>query len=81
MPIAEALRRGHAEIWLEGRKLRGGYALIHSKLGGRSESWLLIKMKDAGADARRRPTRTETRSVLSGRTLDEVAEEEGCGDE
>jgi DNA ligase D-like protein (predicted 3'-phosphoesterase) len=73
IPIETALARGHAELWLEGRKLRGGYALVHGKLGGKAENWLLVKMKDAGADARRRPTRTEPRSVLSGRTLEEVA--------
>lgn len=36
-------------------------------------------MKDEGADARRNPVRTEPESVLSGRTLERVAEEEGDG--
>lgn len=75
IPLAEALRRGHAEVWLEGRKLRGGYALVHTRLRGDDRNWLLVKMKDGGSDARRKPTRTEPESVLSGRTLDEVAEE------
>ena len=79
IPIADALDRGHAEIWLEGKKLRGGYALVHGRLGGKEESWLLIKKKDEAADARRRPTRTEPQSVLSGRTLEEIAEQEGDG--
>jgi DNA ligase D-like protein (predicted 3'-phosphoesterase) len=77
IPMAKTLRDGQAEVWLEGKKLRGGYALIHSRLGGKKENWLLVKMKDEGADARRRPVRTEPRSVLSGRTLEEVAREEG----
>lgn len=76
LPLGKALARGQAEVWLEGRKLRGGYALVHSKLGGNEKNWLLVKMKDEGADARRNPVRTEPRSVLSGRTLAEVAEEE-----
>jgi len=83
VPVAEALQQGLAEIWLEGKKLRCGYALVHSKLRGDPKSWLLVKMKDEGADARRRPVRTEPESVLSGRTLkevaEEVAEEEGEG--
>jgi DNA ligase D-like protein (predicted 3'-phosphoesterase) len=79
VPMAKARAQGQIEVWLEGRKLRGGYALVHSRSGGRREHWLLIKMKDTGADARRRPTRTEPRSVLSGRTLDEVADEERHG--
>ena len=75
--MQSALDDGLVEVWLEGRKLRGGYALVHSRVGGREEHWLLVKMKDEGADARRNPTRTQPESVLSGRTLDEVAEEEG----
>jgi DNA ligase D-like protein (predicted 3'-phosphoesterase) len=80
LSVAESLRKGRIEVWLEGAKLRGGYALIHSKLRGEKKNWLLVKMKDEGADARRRPTRTEPRSVLSGRTLREVAEQECGGD-
>jgi DNA ligase D-like protein (predicted 3'-phosphoesterase) len=79
MPVGKALRRGHAEIWLEGRKLRGGWALVHARLHGDSRNWLLVKMRDDGADARRNPVRTQRRSVLTGRTLREVAAEEGDG--
>jgi DNA ligase D-like protein (predicted 3'-phosphoesterase) len=79
--LARALDEGHAEVWLEGRKLRGGYALVHTELRGDERNWLLVKMKDDGADARRNPTSTEPRSVLSGRTIDEVAEEEAEEDE
>jgi len=75
VPIGTALRKGHAVIWLEGMKIRGGYALVRSKLRGDPRNWLLVKLKDAGADARRNPTRTEPRSVLSGRTLAQVKKE------
>jgi len=81
IPLADALEEGQAEVWLEGRKLRGGYALVHGRLGGRDESWLLVKMRDAGADARRNPVRTEPESVLSGRTLADVRTEDGSEDE
>lgn len=77
IPMARALDEGQVEIWLEGKKLRGGYALLHTRTGGKEENWLLVKMKDEGADARRNPARTQRESVLSGRTLEEVAEEEG----
>lgn len=77
VPIAKALKQGHAEVWLEGKKLRGGYALVHAKLRGDEKNWLLVKMNDEGADARRRPVRTEPESVLSGRTNDQVAKEAG----
>ena len=81
LPIEQALARGQAEIWLEGKKIRGGYALIHSKMGGEEKNWLLVKMRDQGADARRNPTRTEPQSVLSARTIEEVAAEEASEDE
>jgi len=71
--MTEALARGTAEVWLEGRKLRGGYAVIHAKPGGAERNWLLVKMDDEGADARRNPTSTEPHSVLTGRTIDEIA--------
>jgi DNA ligase D-like protein (predicted 3'-phosphoesterase) len=52
VPIEEALENGHALVWLDGRKLRGGYVLQRTGRG-RNERWLLIKRKDQGADARR----------------------------
>lgn len=44
---------------------------------GDDARWLLIKMDDDEADARRNPTSTEPKSVLSGRTLEEIAADEG----
>jgi DNA ligase D-like protein (predicted 3'-phosphoesterase) len=76
VPVSEALAGGHLKIWLEGEKLRGGYAL--TRIGkGKDLRWLLVKMDDEEADARRSPVRTEPESVLTGRTVEEVAEEEG----
>jgi hypothetical protein len=60
-------------IGLHGQKLTGGYALQRVATG-KDERWLLIKLRDAGADARRRPTSSEPKSVISGRTLAEEAE-------
>jgi DNA ligase D-like protein (predicted 3'-phosphoesterase) len=73
-PIGEALEAGHALIRLHGKKLKGGFAL--QRLGhGDDVRWLLIKMKDEGSDARRKPVATEPKSVLSGRTIDAVEAE------
>lgn len=38
--MGEALLGGHAAFWLEGEKLKGGYAITRTKRG-----WILIKMK------------------------------------
>ena len=69
--VAEALRRGHVSFRLEGEKLRGGYALTRFRTG-KGEAWLLVKMDDADADPGNDPVATEPRSVVSGRTLEEI---------
>jgi hypothetical protein len=38
---------------------------------------LVIKRRDEAADARRNPQSTEPESVKSGRTIEQVAEEDG----
>ncbi len=70
----KSLSEGKVEVWLEGQKLHGGYVLLRTGVGDEAR-WLLIKMDDAGADARRNPTSTEPKSVLSGRTLAEISQE------
>jgi DNA ligase D-like protein (predicted 3'-phosphoesterase) len=72
IPMSQAVEHGHVKIWLQGKKLKGGYALTRFRKG-KDESWLLVKMDDAEADARRNPVATEPQSVLSGRTLEEIA--------
>lgn len=73
--VSRQLEEGHATIWLEGEKLSGGYALIRTGKGDDAR-WLLIKMDDEEADARRNPTSTEPESVKTGRTLEEIREED-----
>jgi DNA ligase D-like protein (predicted 3'-phosphoesterase) len=70
-PVEEALERGHLSVWLEGEKLRGGWTLQRTRDGAKPQ-WLLIKRRDEGADARRNPVSTQRKSVLSGRTVDEI---------
>ncbi len=74
--VSEALEDGHLLIELDGEKLSGGYALHRTGTGGQA-NWLLIKMDDDAADARRNPVSTEQRSVKSGRTMTEIEREEG----
>jgi hypothetical protein len=66
---------------VHGKKLKGGYALQRTGLGKADEdNWLLVKMRDDEADARRNPVSTEPESVKSGRTIEDVNEAES-GDE
>lgn len=71
--MGEALAAGHAKLWLEGQKLRGGWTLQRTQAGNKPQ-WLVIKRRDEGADARRRPQSTQPESVKTGRTIEEVGE-------
>lgn len=73
-PLGEALDAGHASFWLEGEKLRGGWSLRRTHEGAKPK-WLLVKRRDEEADARRNPVSTQPESVVSGRTIEQVAEE------
>src|SRR5918997_4401608 len=69
---SEALARGHLKFWLEGEKLRGGWTLQRTHAGAKPK-WLLIKRRDEHADPGRDPAATRPESVLSGRTIEQVA--------
>ncbi|TBW53349.1 DNA ligase [Marinobacter halodurans] len=73
--MADAHRDGLIEVWLEGEKLSGGFALKRFR-EGKKPQWLLIKTNDDHADARRNPVSTENKSVKSGRTLHAIAKAE-----
>ncbi|MFI2200349.1 DNA polymerase ligase N-terminal domain-containing protein [Streptomyces sp. NPDC020192] len=79
VPVAKGVGEGHVKVWLEGEKLRGGYAMTRTGQDGERERWIMIKLSDEGADARRNPVSTEPASVRSGRTLEELAEDDGHG--
>ena len=68
----EALDRGHAVFVLHGEKLRGGFALQRTR-PVQPPQWLLIKRRDAEARPGSDVLTESPRSVLSGRTLDEIA--------
>jgi DNA ligase D-like protein (predicted 3'-phosphoesterase) len=76
--MAEALAAGHAKFWLEGEKLTGGWTLQRTHAGAKPQ-WLLIKRRDERADARRDPQRAQPESVKSGRTIEQVARQDGGG--
>jgi len=71
VPMEKCIEDGHVTVWLEGKKLRGGYSLIRTGKG-EDARWLLVKMKDEAADSQRNPTSTEPESILSGKTVEEL---------
>jgi DNA ligase D-like protein (predicted 3'-phosphoesterase) len=70
--MSTALEAGHIKFRLFGMKLRGGYTLIQTKMRGEDKNWLLVKDKDAEADVRHNPAETDRRSVISGKTIEEI---------
>jgi bifunctional non-homologous end joining protein LigD len=68
--LLEGLRKGDLKFVLAGEKLRGEFALV--KTGKDEKSWLLLKKKDRYAGAAE--ILAENRSVVSGRTLEELLE-------
>ncbi|MBN2538398.1 DNA ligase [candidate division WOR-3 bacterium] len=74
--MGEALDEGKVEVALAGKKLKGGYLLV--RIGkGKKPRWLLRKLDDDAADARRNPTSTENKSARTGRTMKQIAKDEG----
>ncbi|HXP83698.1 MAG TPA: DNA ligase D [Bryobacteraceae bacterium] len=73
---AEAqLQRGDFKFRLHGKKLHGEFALVHiksSRRGSKGNEWLLLKKKDQFAEPGWN-TEDHARSVLTGRTQEEIA--------
>ncbi len=76
--VDEALRKGELKFTLDGMKLKGSWVLVRTRGFGRSSrpSWLLIKHRDAVA-SKRDITLEAPRSVISHRTLAEIARDGG----
>jgi len=73
---AAALRRGYEKgelrFVMHGQRLQGGFVLARLKRPGRPQ-WLLIKRRDDHADPDRDITAEETTSVVSKRTMEQIA--------
>ncbi len=76
LSIAKSHAKGHLEVHLNGKKLRGAFVMIRTKRGGQKPQWLLWKKKDDFAVSGRDILINQPDSALTGRTLDEIALEE-----
>jgi DNA ligase D-like protein (predicted 3'-phosphoesterase) len=74
VPVEDAVDAGHVKVFLEGEKLRGGFAFTRTGRGTKPR-WILVKLKDEHADARRNPVRSQPESVSSGKTIGQLAAE------
>lgn len=71
LSLERSLEEGQVEIYLQGKKLKGGFVLRRFRRGTK-ELWLLIKMRDKKLDTRRDILKTAPQSVLSGKTIEEL---------
>ena len=71
-PVGAALDAGHAAIRLDGVKLAGGWALTRVA-DGADPRWIVLKMRAAEADPGRDIVAERPESVVSGRTIAELA--------
>lgn len=74
--LATAYKNGVMEILLNGNKIQGGYSLVKMNSGSQKGNWLMIKKDDMHADGRKNPVSTQNKSVVSGRTLQEIEKEQ-----
>lgn len=70
--MEEAYAEGKLEVWLDGKKLKGSYALIRTG-GMQKKGWLFFKMKEDHPVSTGDIITTEPNSALTGRTLEEIA--------
>jgi bifunctional non-homologous end joining protein LigD len=78
-PIGDAdaltqIERGEIKFHLNGEKLRGSFVLVKLKHGEKKNEWLMIKHKDADVDPAW-DIDAHDGSALTGRTIEEIAEE------
>ena len=67
------LAEGHLKVVLAGERMRGLWALVRLKDDGSRENWLLIKDRDAFAEADDALTERFTDSVVSSRGFPDIA--------
>lgn len=74
--LEQSYADGHLEIFLYGKKLKGGYSLIRIQGSSyKNTGWLLIKMRDQFANIPAEPLQSEQNSALTGRTMEQIKEE------
>jgi len=78
VPIDESLRKGSLKFKLNGKKLRGSWALVRTRnyRGTQKPAWLLIKHRDRFA-SNKDITVEKARSVGSRRSLAQIAKANG----
>ena len=69
----EAMRKGQLTFTLDGEKLHGKWHLVRTRPQGKQEGWLLFKSRDEAANENVDIVESEPRSVITHRTIDQIA--------
>lgn len=72
--MMRGFEKGHMTFVLDGHKLKGEFALIKLKKDGSEKAWLLVKKRDEYSSVKRDQA-FDPRSVKTGRTMDEIADQ------
>ena len=68
-----AMAKGRLTFTLQGEKLAGRWHLVKTKSDGKADNWLLFKGRDEVADDKLDIVAAKPESVLSGKTVEQVA--------
>jgi bifunctional non-homologous end joining protein LigD len=71
----QQVQRGEIKFHLNGEKLRGSFVLVKLKKSEKGNEWLMIKHKDAAENSAWNIEEHDG-SVLTGRTIDEIKQEQ-----
>lgn len=75
--MEECLKQGQIEVELKGKKLEGAFVFVCTHYAGSKKNWLMIKMKDEFASAKKNPVSSQKRSALTDRTMSEIKNDKG----
>jgi len=69
----DGMKKGRLTFTLDGEKLHGKFHLVRTRPQGNQETWLLFKSRDEAANENIDIVTSRPESVLTGRTLDQIA--------
>ena len=71
--MPQAIEDGKVEVFFEGEKIKGGYALIRMQSSRTDKTnWLLIKLKDEYVGSLPEDLEEQGESVITGRTIQDL---------
>jgi DNA ligase D-like protein (predicted 3'-phosphoesterase) len=70
--MAESIDNGKIEFYLDGKKIKGSYVLIHTGKGKKDNQWLIMKMKEE-PEGKKRVFKINQKSAKTDKTMQQIA--------